>query len=61
MTKDQPKSPFVPVIHVQSENPSFTTNIILIEVNYDVWSQIMAMHIAGREKLEYLTGKTPIP
>uniref|UniRef100_A0A2N9IKK3 Uncharacterized protein n=1 Tax=Fagus sylvatica TaxID=28930 RepID=A0A2N9IKK3_FAGSY len=46
------------VVHVQSENPSFTTNVILTETNYDVWSQIMEMQIAGREKLEYLTSKT---
>eukprot|EP00253_Pinus_taeda_P024930 PITA_24930 len=61
MTEDQPESSLAPVIHVQSENPSFTTNIILTEVNYDVWSQIMEMQIAGREKLEYHTGKTLIP
>ena len=61
MTKNQPKSSSVPVIHVQSENPGFTTSIILTEVNYDVWSQIMEMQITGREKLEYLTGKTPPP
>ncbi|KAJ0076874.1 hypothetical protein Patl1_35658 [Pistacia atlantica] len=30
-------------------------------MNYDVWSQIMEMHIAGREKLEYIMGKTPQP
>ena len=59
MTKDQPKTSSVPVIHVQLENPGFTTSIILTEVNYDVWSQIMAMQIVGCEKLEYLMGKTP--
>ena len=59
MTKNQPESSSVPVIHVQSENPGFTTSIILTEVNYDVWSQIMEMQIAGHEKLEYLMGKTP--
>jgi hypothetical protein len=58
MTNDKPESSSVPVIHVQSENPNFTTNVILIETNYDVWSQIMEMQIAGREKLEYLTSKT---
>ena len=58
MTNGKPESSFVPVIHVQSENPSFTTNVILTETNYDVWCQITEMHIAGREKLEYLTSKT---
>ena len=58
MTNGKPESSFVPVIHVQSENPSFTTNVILTETNYDVWSQIMEMQIIECEKLEYLTSKT---
>ena len=58
MTNDKPELSSVPVVHVQSENPSFTTNVVLTETNYDVWSQIMEMQIAGREKLEYLTSKT---
>ncbi|KAG6763432.1 hypothetical protein POTOM_030847 [Populus tomentosa] len=43
---------------VQSENSSFSTNVTLTESNYDVWSQIMEMQIAGREKLEYLVSNT---
>ena len=50
-----------PVIHVQSENSGFKAGITLTEVNYDVWSQILEMHIAGREKLEYIMGTTPQP
>ncbi|XP_068666389.1 uncharacterized protein [Aristolochia californica] len=50
-----------PIIHVQSENSGFTTSVTLTEVNYDVWSQIMEMQIAGREKLEYIMGKTQFP
>ena len=50
-----------PIIHVQTENTGFTTSVILTEVNYDVWSQIMEMQIAGREKLEYIMGKTQPP
>ncbi|KAJ0098645.1 hypothetical protein Patl1_20752 [Pistacia atlantica] len=50
-----------PAIHVQSENAGFKSGIILNEMNYDVWSQIMEMHIAGCEKLEYIMGKTPQP
>ncbi|XP_068650626.1 uncharacterized protein [Aristolochia californica] len=50
-----------PIIHVQSENSGFTTSVTLTEVNYDVWSQIMEIQIAGREKLEYIMGKTPFP
>ncbi|XP_068667810.1 uncharacterized protein [Aristolochia californica] len=49
------------IIHVQSENSGFTTNVTLTEVNYDVWSQIMEMQIAGQEKFEYIMGKTPFP
>ena len=36
MTNDKPELSSVPVVHVQSENPSFTTNVILTETNYDV-------------------------
>ncbi|XP_068636146.1 uncharacterized protein [Aristolochia californica] len=50
-----------PIIHVQSKNSGFTTSVTLTEVNYDVWSQIMEMQIMGREKLEYIMGKTPFP
>ncbi|XP_068649541.1 uncharacterized protein [Aristolochia californica] len=50
-----------PIIHVQSKNSGFSTSVTLTEVNYDVWSQIMEMQIAGREKLEYIMGKTPFP
>ncbi|XP_073297179.1 uncharacterized protein [Primulina huaijiensis] len=52
-----PKS--VPVI-VQSEG-AFNAGIILTETNYDVWSQLMEMHIAEREKLSYLIGETTPP
>ena len=60
MTNDKPKSSPVLMTHIQLENPSFTTNVILTETNYDVWSQIMEMQIAGRKKLEYLTSKTSL-
>ena len=58
MTNDKPESSSLPVIHVQSENPSFTTNVILTKTNYDFWSQIMEMQITGHEKLGYLMSKT---
>ena len=45
----------IPVI-VQSEGV-FNVRIILTESNYDVWSQLMEMHIAEREKLSYIRGK----
>ena len=42
-----------PII-IQSKNSSFNARIILNETNYDVWSQIIEMHIAEkRETLIY--------
>ena len=58
MASDKTESSSVPVIQVQSENSSFSTNVTLTESNYDVWSQIMEMQIAGREKLECLVSNT---
>jgi hypothetical protein len=55
------KKKATPIIHVQTENLGFTTSVILTEVNYNVWSQIMEMQIAGRKKLEYIMGKTQHP
>ena len=53
--------PSTPVIHIQSENSGFHAEVVLTEVNYDVWSQILEMQIAGREKLKYIMGKTEPP
>jgi transposase InsO family protein len=50
----------VPII-VQSENSSFNAGIILNETNYDMWSQIMEMHIAEKEKLSFIRGKSQPP
>ena len=33
----------------------------MIESNYDVWSQLVEMHITEREKLSYIRGKTKPP
>ena len=41
----------------QSED-TFNLGIILTESNYDVWSQLVEMHIAEREKLSYIQDKT---
>jgi hypothetical protein len=49
----------IPVV-IQSEGV-FNAGIILDESNYDVWSQLMEMHIAEREKLSYIRGKTKKP
>ena len=50
-----------PIIHVQSDNAGLKAGVTLTETNYDVWSQIIEMHIAGREKLEYIMGTTYPP
>ncbi|XP_059654563.1 uncharacterized protein LOC132301315 [Cornus florida] len=47
-------------IFVQSEGV-FNAGISLTKSNYDVWSQLMEMHIAEREKLSYIRGKTKPP
>ncbi|RVX01324.1 Retrovirus-related Pol polyprotein from transposon RE1 [Vitis vinifera] len=44
----------------QSEG-TFNPGIILNESNYDVWSQLVEMHIAEREKLSYIRGKINLP
>ncbi|KAL3498583.1 hypothetical protein ACH5RR_041315 [Cinchona calisaya] len=49
----------IPVV-VQSEG-IFNAGIILNESNYDVWSQLMEMHIAEREKLSYIRCKMKQP
>ncbi|KAJ8622962.1 hypothetical protein MRB53_031491 [Persea americana] len=49
------------IIHVQSENSGFNAGITLTETNYDVWSQLIEIHIAGREKLDYILGDSPQP
>ncbi|CAA0840798.1 Unknown protein [Striga hermonthica] len=45
---------------IQSEGV-FNIGILLSETNYDIWSQLMEMHIAEREKLSYIRGKMKIP
>ena len=35
----------------------FNVGITFTESNYNVWSQIMEMHIVEREKLSYINGK----
>ena len=41
----------------QSEG-TFNPEIILTESNYDVWLQLVEMHIVEREKHSYIRGKT---
>ena len=60
-TEKSESSSSSPVFHIQSENSGFNAEITLTESNYDVWSQILEMQIAEREKLEYIIGNTPQP
>nr|CAD1834353.1 unnamed protein product [Ananas comosus var. bracteatus] len=39
----------------------FNAGIILTESNYDIWSQLMEMQIAERDKISYIRGKTKPP
>lgn len=48
-----------PVV-VQSEG-IFNAGIILTETNYDIWSQLVEMQIAERDKISYIRGKTKPP
>ncbi|MCI41634.1 hypothetical protein A2U01_0062867, partial [Trifolium medium] len=54
------KSAPAPII-IQSESSSFNAGIILDETNYDMWSQIMEMHLAEKEKLSFVRGNTQPP
>ena len=51
---------FAPII-IQSEGSSFKAGIVLKETNYDMWSQIMEMHIAEKEKLSFIRGTSQPP
>ncbi|XP_071694725.1 uncharacterized protein [Rutidosis leptorrhynchoides] len=53
------KNSQVPLI-IHSEGV-FNAGITLTESNYDVWSQLMEMHIAEREKLSFIRGKPAPP
>ena len=49
-----------PII-IQSEGFSFNVRIVLDETNYDLWSQIMEMHIAEKEKHSFIPGNSQPP
>lgn len=50
-----------PILVVVQSEGVFNAVIILTESNYDVWSQLMEMHIAEREKLSYIHDKPKPP
>lgn len=39
----------------------FNIRITLNDINYDVWFQLVEIHIAERETLSYIVGKTIAP
>ena len=51
---------FSPII-IQSKASLFKAGITLNETNYDLWSQIMEMHIAEKEKLSFIRGNSQPP
>ena len=48
-------------IIIQCKGSSFNAGIVLHETNYDLWSQIMEMHIAEKEKLSFICGNSQSP
>ena len=49
-----------PII-IQHERSSFNSGIVLNETNYDMWSQMLDMQIADKEKLSFIRGTSPPP
>ena len=47
-----------PVI-IQHKSSSFNSRIVLNETNYDLWSQMLEMKIAEKEKLSFIRGTSP--
>ncbi|KAM7470553.1 hypothetical protein LguiA_008736 [Lonicera macranthoides] len=53
-TKDSP-------LIIQTEGSSFNIGILLDETNYDIWSQLMEMHIAEKQKFSFIQSSASIP
>ena len=49
-----------PII-IQHEGSSFNSGIVLNETNYDLWSQMLEIQIAEKEKLSFIRGASPLP
>ena len=49
-----------PII-IQHEGSSFNSRIVLNETNYDMWSQMLEMQIAEKEKLSFIRGTSSPP
>ena len=54
------ESKYAPII-IQFDGSSFKARITLDETNYDLWSQIIKMHIAEKEKLSFIHGNSKKP
>ena len=48
-------------IIIQQEGSSFNSGIVLNETNYDLWSEMLEMQIAEKEKLSFIRGILPPP
>jgi len=49
------------LIIIQSEGSSCNAGILLNETNYNIWSQIIEMHIAEKDNLSFICGtQTPV-
>ena len=49
-----------PII-IQHGGSLFNSGIVLNETNYDLWSQMLEMQIAEKEKLSLICGTSPPP
>lgn len=54
------KSDSNPII-IQHEGSSFTAGIVLNETNYELWSQMLEMQIAEKEKLSFIRDTSTAP
>lgn len=53
-TKDAP-------IIVQTEGSYFNIGLLLDETNYDIWSQLIEMHIAEKHKSTFIQNYSLVP
>ena len=63
MSKSNSKTPVTkstPII-IQQQGSSFNSGIVLNETNYDLWSPMLEMKIAEKEKLSFIRGTSPPP
>lgn len=61
MSKPDSETSGTKSIIIQHEGSSFNAGIVLNETNYDLWSQMLEMQIAEKEKLSFIRGTSPLP